>query len=63
MQFNFLGFAFVSESVPNHEGLELELESYFETLLNEARQDFDDWLEHKGLEMVMGVVVKKGSIK
>lgn len=63
MEFNFLGFAFVSEKLPNHKDLELELESYFESLLAEARQDFDDWLEYKGLEMVMGVVVKKGSIK
>ena len=63
MEFNFLGFAFVSESLPNHKDLELELDGYFEDLLAEARADFDDWLEYKGLEMVMGVVVKKGTIK
>lgn len=58
--FNWLGYAFVSETVPNHEDLELELESYFEDLKAEARADFDDWLEYRGLEMVMGIVVKKG---
>ena len=63
IDFNWLGVAFVSDKVPDCEKVEQEVDSEMERLQTEAREQFDKWLDDRGLECVMGVIVKKGSIK
>lgn len=61
MDYNWLGVAFVSESL----GPEVEeaVENEMERLKGAAMEEFDQWLDARGLEQVMGVIVKKGSVK
>lgn len=63
MEFNWLGVAFVDESVPNHAMVESILEDKMDTLRYKAQQEFDKILDEMGLEQVMGVIVPKGSVK
>lgn len=63
MEFNWLGVAFVSESIPNYTEVENEVDAEMERLQDEAKEKFDAWLAERGLEQVMGVIVQKGSIK
>lgn len=63
MEFNWLGVAFVSEKVPNFKQVEEDVDAEMERLQLDAREQFDKWLDERGLECVMGVIVKKGSIK
>lgn len=63
MEFNWLGVAFVSEDVPNHAEVESILEDKMDTLRYKAQAEFDKILDEMGLEQVMGVIVKKGTVK
>ena len=58
--FNALGFAFVSEKLPNAECLETQINDKCEELVREAREKLDAWLNEQGLSMEMGVVGKIG---
>lgn len=63
MKFNWLGVAFVSDRVPEYEKVEAEMEEEMDRLRDEAQEQFNIWLEARGLEQVMGVIVLKGSVK
>lgn len=63
MKFNWIGVAFVSDEVPDHEIVEAEMDEEIDRLRDEAQKKFDNWLEERGLEQVMGVIVVKGSVK
>lgn len=62
MESNWLGVMFVSEKVPNHEMIESVLEDKMDTLRYRVQKEFDEILDDMGLELVMGVVVQKGSV-
>ena len=61
--FNWIGVAFVSDRVPDHEKVEAEMDEEIDRLRDEAMEKLDKWLEDRGLEQVMGVIVPKGSVK
>lgn len=61
--FNWIGVAFVSENVPNYQKVEDEVQEETDRLRDEAQEKLDEWLEARGLERVMGVIVTKGSVK
>ena len=56
-------FKFVSENVPDHERLEETLNQIADDLEYEMQEKFDKILDKLGLEVVMGVVVQKGTVK
>lgn len=56
-------FKFVSERLPNHEQLEEALTQIADGLEYEKQKKFDQILNGMGLEVVMGVVVQKGTVK
>lgn len=56
-------FKFVSEKVPDHERLEEVLNQIADELEYEKQEKFDKILDKLGLEVVMGVVVQKGTVK
>ena len=56
-------FKFVNERIPNHEQLEEALTKIADGLEYEKQKKFDQILDGMGLEVVMGVVAKKGSVK
>ena len=62
MEFNWLGVAFVSDNVQDSTKIEEELDEYCDYLRAKAQYELDKWLEARGLEQVMGVIVKKGSV-
>ena len=43
--------------------VEEELDEEIDRLRGEAQEKLDEWLEARGLEQVMGVIVPKGSVK
>ena len=61
MDYNWLGVAFVSEELGSE--VEEAVENEMERLRDAAVEEFDRWLDARGLEQVMGVIVKKGSVK
>lgn len=61
MEFNWLGVAFVSENLPC--GIEEMVNQKMEELRNDAMKEFDAFLDRNDLEQVMGVIVRKGSVK
>lgn len=61
MEFNWLGVAFVSEDLPCE--IEEMVNQKMEELREEAMKEFDAFLNRNDLEQVMGVVVRKGSVK
>lgn len=61
MEFNWLGVAFVSEDLPCE--IEEMVNQKMEELREEAMKEFDAFLDRNDLEQVMGVVVRKGSVK
>ena len=61
MDYNWLGVAFVSEKLGSE--VEEAVENEMERLRDAAMEEFDRWLDARGLEQVMGVIVKKGSVK
>lgn len=61
MDYNWLGIAFVSDNLPK--STHKLVENYMDELEEKANQEFEAWLKEKGLERVMGVVVKLGSVK
>ena len=61
MEFNWLGVAFVSERLPIEIGEMVEAK--MEELREKAMREFDEFLDRNDLEQVMGVIVKKGSVK
>ena len=63
MEFNWLGYAFVSEDIPNYEHIEQVLDGVADELRSKAQKEFDEILDQMGLEQVMGVIVKKGTVK
>lgn len=56
-------FKFVSERIPDHERLEETLNQIADDLEYEKQEKFDKILDKLGLEVVMGVVVQKGTVK
>ena len=62
MNTDWIGVAFVSEEVPNREQVEDQLAEKTEALRQEAQAALDTWLDKRGLEQVMGIIVPKGSI-
>lgn len=63
MNTNWIGVAFVSEEVPNQEQVEEQLADKVERLRHQAQTALDIWLDERGLEQVMGVIVPRGSIQ
>jgi succinate dehydrogenase flavin-adding protein (antitoxin of CptAB toxin-antitoxin module) len=61
MEFNWLGVAFVSERLPVE--IEEMVETKMEELKEKAKREFDEFLDRNDLEQVMGVIVRKGSVK
>lgn len=61
MDFNWLGVAFVSKELPCE--IEEMVEQKMEELREEAGEKFNAFLDENDLEQVMGVIVRKGSIK
>lgn len=61
MEYNWLGVAFVAEDLPSK--IEQMVNCKMEELRDKAMQEFDHWLSENNLEQVMGVIVRKGSIK
>ena len=61
MDYNWLGIAFVSERLP----IEIEemVNRKMEELREKAAEEFDKFLDQNNLEQVMGVIVKKKSMK
>ena len=60
--FNWIGFAFVSDDIPDYEVLEDEIQEKIDILRDEAQEKLIRFLEDKGLEMEMGVVIPAGSL-
>lgn len=56
-------FYFVSDDLPNHEELDENLRKIADELEYEKQEKFDKILDELGLEVAMGVVVKKGRVK
>lgn len=61
MEFNWLGVTFVSEDLPCE--IEEMVNQKMEELREEAMKQFDAFLDRNDLEQVMGVIVRKGSVK
>ena len=61
MEFNWLGVAFVSEDLPIE--IEKMVNQKMEELKEKASEEFEMFLDRNNLEQVMGVIVKKGTIK
>lgn len=61
MEFNWLGVAFVSDDLPCE--IEEMVNQKMEELREEAMKKFDAFLDRNDLEQVMGVIVRKGSVK
>lgn len=61
MEFNFLGVAFISEDLPVE--IEEMVNVKMEELQDKISEEFNQWLDRNELEQVMGVIVKKVSVK
>jgi hypothetical protein len=61
MDSNFFGIFFVDESI--NKKLEKRIYDKMEELQRKANKEFEEYLNQHGLESVMGVVVKKGTVK
>lgn len=61
MEFNWLGVAFVSENLPCE--IEEMVEQKMDELREKATKEFDKFLDRNDLEQVMGVIVRKGTVK
>lgn len=61
MYYNWLGIAFISDDLPPK--IRRTVEKQMDKLEIQVNDEFDKWLEKSGLERVMGIIVKKGSIK
>lgn len=61
MEFNWLGVAFVSDDLPCE--IEEMVNLKMEELRVEAMEKFDAFLDRNNLEQVMGVIIRKGSVK
>lgn len=56
LDFDWLGVAFVDDSVPDRKKFEDELCLKSEELLEQAKESLDEWLRERGLEQVMGMI-------
>lgn len=63
MEYNWLGVAFVSEDLPNAKEIEELVDKKADELKEAAEKEFEAFLDNLGLEQVMGIIVKKGSVK
>jgi len=61
MDSNFFGIFFIDDSV--NKKLEKRIYDKMEELQRKANKEFEEYLNQHGLESVMGVVVKKGTVK
>lgn len=61
MDSNFFGIFFIDDSV--NKKLEKRIYNKMEELQRKANKEFEEYLNQHGLESVMGVVVKKGTVK
>lgn len=64
MDYNWLGIAFVDDSIPPRIQKEVEnkmneLENQMNEFNEQLNVSFDQWLTKNGLERVMGVIIKK----
>ena len=57
----FFGIFFIDDSV--NKKLEKRIYDKMEELQRKANKEFEEYLNQNGLESVMGVVVKKGTVK
>ena len=57
----FFGIFFIDDSV--NKKLEKRIYDKMEELQRKANKEFEEYLNQHGLESVMGVVVKKGTVK
>lgn len=60
MDYNWLGVAFVSDDLPV--SVQRMVEDRMDELEAKVNREFDQWLEKSGLERVMGVIVKLGTV-
>lgn len=56
-----LGYFFINESI--NKKIEKRIYDKMEELQKKANKEFEEYLNQNGLESVMGVIVKKGTIK
>lgn len=61
MDSNFFGIFFIDDSV--NKKLEKRIYDKMEELQRKANKEFEEYLNQHGLESVMGIVVKKGTVK
>jgi len=61
MDFNFLGVAFVSDDLPKD--VESMVYRQMEKMQDKIRGEFEQWLDKNDLEQIMGVIVRKGTVK
>jgi hypothetical protein len=61
MDSNFFGIFFVDESI--NKKLEKRIYDKMEELQRKVNKEFEEYLNQNGLESVMGIVVKKGTVK
>ena len=56
-----LGYFFINESI--NKKIEKRIYDKMEELQKKANKEFEEYLNQNGLESVMGIVVKKGTVK
>lgn len=61
MDSNFFGIFFIDDSV--NKKLEKRIYDKMEELQRKANKEFEEYLTPNGLESVMSVIVKKGTVK
>ncbi|OMD76889.1 hypothetical protein [Paenibacillus odorifer] len=61
LEFNFLGVAFIADDVPKRKAnkASVKMNEIIEKHKELAQKEFDDYLESRGLESAMGVVIPK----
>lgn len=61
MDYNWLGVSFVSDDLPKK--IHITVDKKMEELEDKINKEFDQWLNEKGLERAMGVIIKSSSTK
>jgi len=61
MDFNALGIAFIDDAIQKRHAKKINRK--MEELQEKMREDFELWLDSHGYESVMGIIIKKGTVK
>lgn len=61
MDYNWLGVAFIDDNLPKK--VQKKVEKKMEELRTTVDMTFEKWLSDNDLECIMGVIMKKGTIK